>query len=189
MRTCQTAANEFLRQFWSSIYPSANEHQLAPATPAQKNAKATRMVGYLVKTPQKVDAIVTAAHRAGVDRSKIIVVSSTFRLCPCGAARCPADNGWLLGSSGDATCVGRRQQGADILEYTQGQMMMHGHLFVRSSSEYALLTYLHAQGFMPMSAMTLKYITHVSSYFEEHGLLREMLRFAKYSAPRVLAIV
>ncbi|ETW80595.1 hypothetical protein HETIRDRAFT_61689 [Heterobasidion irregulare TC 32-1] len=73
MRTCQTAANEFLRQFWSSIYPSANEHQLAPATPAQKNAKATRMVGYLVKTPQKVDAIVTAAHRAGVDRSKITV--------------------------------------------------------------------------------------------------------------------
>ena len=186
MRTCQTAANEFLRQFWSSIYPSANEHQLAPATPAQKNAKATRMAGYLVKTPQKVDAIVTAAHRAGVDRGKITVVSSTFCLCPRGAARCRADDGWLLGSSGHETCVGRRRQGTDILEHTQGQMMTRGHLFVRSSSDYASLTYFHARGFMPMSAMTLKYITHVSSYFEEHGLLRETLRFgssrAKYLA-------
>ncbi|KAI0063716.1 hypothetical protein BV25DRAFT_1936361 [Artomyces pyxidatus] len=73
MRTCQTAANEFLRQFWSSIYPPATDLQTlaTPATPQQKAAKATRMVGYLSKTPEKVNAIVIAAHAAGVDRQKV----------------------------------------------------------------------------------------------------------------------
>ncbi|TFY71942.1 hypothetical protein EVG20_g1057 [Dentipellis fragilis] len=72
MRTCQTAANEFLRQFWSSIYPSAAELQsLAPATPAQKAAKASRMASYLGKTSEKVMAIVIAAQSAGVDPRKV----------------------------------------------------------------------------------------------------------------------
>ncbi|TFY80605.1 hypothetical protein EWM64_g3406 [Hericium alpestre] len=72
MRTCQTAANEFLRQFWSSIYPSTAELQsLAPATPAQKAAKAARMATYLSKTPEKVMAIVVAAQKAGVDHRKV----------------------------------------------------------------------------------------------------------------------
>ncbi|KAI0048258.1 hypothetical protein FA95DRAFT_1517657 [Auriscalpium vulgare] len=73
MRTCQTAANEFLRQFWASIYPPTSDPQTisAPATPAQKAAKAARMAGYLAKTPEKVAAIVNAGQAAGIDRQKI----------------------------------------------------------------------------------------------------------------------
>jgi len=71
MRTCQTAANEFLRQFWSAIYPPAGETLVGPSTPAQKTAKATRMVGYLTKTPEKVAAIIKAAEMAGVDRGRV----------------------------------------------------------------------------------------------------------------------
>jgi len=71
MRTCQTAANEFLRQFWSAIYPPAGETLGGPTTVAQKTAKATRMAGYLTKTPEKVAAIVRAAEMAGVDRGRV----------------------------------------------------------------------------------------------------------------------
>ncbi|KAH8993276.1 hypothetical protein EDB86DRAFT_2929659, partial [Lactarius hatsudake] len=72
MRTCQTAANEFLRQFWSAIYPPVGESTLGgPTTLAQKTAKATRMAGYLSKTSEKVAAIVRAAEMAGVDRSRV----------------------------------------------------------------------------------------------------------------------
>ncbi|KAH9083863.1 hypothetical protein EDB83DRAFT_2502723 [Lactarius deliciosus] len=72
MRTCQTAANEFLRQFWSAIYPPVGESTLGgPTTLAQKTAKATRMAGYLTKTSEKVAAIVRAAEMAGVDRSRV----------------------------------------------------------------------------------------------------------------------
>ncbi|KAI9442503.1 hypothetical protein H4582DRAFT_2110044 [Lactarius indigo] len=72
MRTCQTAANEFLRQFWSAIYPPVGETTLGgPTTLAQKTAKATRMAGYLTKTPEKVAAIVRAAEMTGVDRTRV----------------------------------------------------------------------------------------------------------------------
>lgn len=75
MSTCQTAANEFLRQFWSAIYPSASNAQtLAPSTPAQKADKAARMAGYLGKTHEKVAAIVVTAHKSGVDMEKIEIV-------------------------------------------------------------------------------------------------------------------
>ncbi|KAI0318258.1 hypothetical protein OF83DRAFT_1057189 [Amylostereum chailletii] len=70
MRTCQTAANEFLRQFWSSIYPPTSA-SLVLQTPAQKAAKAARMAGYLAKTHEKVSAIVYEAHATGVDRTKV----------------------------------------------------------------------------------------------------------------------
>ncbi|KAI5123068.1 hypothetical protein M0805_000502 [Coniferiporia weirii] len=74
MRTCQTAANEFLRQFWSSVYPPPAEgHVLAAATPAQKAAKIAKMAGYLAKTPEKVDAIVQTARSEGFDPVKIEV--------------------------------------------------------------------------------------------------------------------
>ncbi|KAH9083858.1 hypothetical protein EDB83DRAFT_2512159 [Lactarius deliciosus] len=54
MRTCQTAANEFLRQFWSAIYPPVGESTLGGTTTlVQKTAKATRMAGYLTKTSEK----------------------------------------------------------------------------------------------------------------------------------------
>lgn len=74
MRTCQTAANEFLRQFWSAIYPPAGETLGGPTTLAQKTAKATRMAGYLTKTPEKVAAIIRAAEMARVDRVRVQIV-------------------------------------------------------------------------------------------------------------------
>jgi len=72
MTTCQTAANEFLRQFWSAIYPPLSDLQSAnPPTSAQKAAKAAKMAGYLAKTHEKVDALVRAAHAEGVDPSRV----------------------------------------------------------------------------------------------------------------------
>jgi len=75
MRTCQTAANEFLRQFWTAIYPPVGETLGGPTTPAQKMTKATRMAGYLAKTPEKVAAIIRAAEMAGADRARVQTVS------------------------------------------------------------------------------------------------------------------
>ncbi|KIM91917.1 hypothetical protein PILCRDRAFT_57232 [Piloderma croceum F 1598] len=75
MTTCQTAANEFLRQFWLSMYPPAADHQvLAPATPAQKAAKAAKMIGYLGKTHEKVDALIRTAQVEAVDAAKVEIV-------------------------------------------------------------------------------------------------------------------
>jgi transcription initiation factor TFIIH subunit 1 len=74
MRTCQTAANEFLRQFWSAIYPPVGETLGGPTTLAQKTAKATRMAGYLTKTPEKVAAIIRAVEMAGADRERVQIV-------------------------------------------------------------------------------------------------------------------
>lgn len=72
MTTCQTAANEFLRQFWSAMYPPLTDQPvLAPATPAQKAAKAAKMAGYLGKTHEKVGALVSAAHGEGVDARRV----------------------------------------------------------------------------------------------------------------------
>lgn len=76
MRTCQTAANEFLRQYWSSIFPPPSDPQtLGTSTPAQKAAKAAKMIGYLASTQDKVDAIIKAASSAGAEPAKIEVVS------------------------------------------------------------------------------------------------------------------
>ncbi len=85
MRTCQTAANEFLRQFWSAIYPPVGETLGGPTTLAQKTTKATRMAGYLSKIPEKVAAIIRAVETAGVDRDRVQIVclpilSSVWRL-------------------------------------------------------------------------------------------------------------
>ena len=77
MRTCQTAANEFLRQFWSAIYPPAGETLGGPTTVAQRTTKATRMAGYLIKTPEKVAAIIRAAEMAGVDRGRVQTVGKS----------------------------------------------------------------------------------------------------------------
>jgi len=74
MTTCQTAANEFLRQFWLSIYPPVTDGQtLSAATPAQKAAKAAKMIDYLSKTHEKVDALVHAAQQEGVDPARVQV--------------------------------------------------------------------------------------------------------------------
>ena len=79
MTTCQTAANEFLRQFWLSIYPSTMEGQtLLAATPAQKAAKAAKMAGYLAKTHEKVEALVHSAPQEGVEPARVQVVRENF---------------------------------------------------------------------------------------------------------------
>ena len=72
MTTCQTAGNEFLRQFWSAIYPPPSDLQtLATASPMHKAAKADRMADYLSRTPVKVDALVQAARQEGVDPARV----------------------------------------------------------------------------------------------------------------------
>jgi transcription initiation factor TFIIH subunit 1 len=77
MTTCQTAANEFLRQFWSSIYPPPTDlPTLSVATPAQKATKAAKMIGYLSKTREKVDALLRAARLEAVDPTSVQTVST-----------------------------------------------------------------------------------------------------------------
>ncbi|KAH9935534.1 uncharacterized protein B0H18DRAFT_1082284 [Fomitopsis serialis] len=74
LTTCQTAANEFLRQFWLSIYPPVAEGQIvSAATPAQKAAKAAKMIGYLSRTHEKVEALVGVARQEGVDPGRVQV--------------------------------------------------------------------------------------------------------------------
>src|SRR5713101_7661397 len=97
MRTCQTAANEFLRQFWSAIYPPVGETLGGPTTPAQKTVKATRMAGYLIKTPEKVAAIIKAAEMAGVDRGRVQTVC-LFALFFVG---CQSDDKVFSGNAAD----------------------------------------------------------------------------------------
>ena len=75
MTATQTAANEFLRQFWLAIYPPLSDLQVASvATPAQKAAKAAKMIGYLEQTNEKVKALVFLASQSSVDPIKIQTV-------------------------------------------------------------------------------------------------------------------
>ncbi|KAJ7446266.1 hypothetical protein B0H11DRAFT_2085779, partial [Mycena galericulata] len=72
MMICQTATNEFLRQFWSSMYPPAAELQVvATATSAQRATKAAKMIGYLAKTQEKVDSLVYMGPQHNVDPKRI----------------------------------------------------------------------------------------------------------------------
>lgn len=71
METCQTAGNEFLRQFWSAIYPSAFEVQRQSAPPVYKEAKADRMVEYIARTPAKIEALVQEARASGADPERV----------------------------------------------------------------------------------------------------------------------
>jgi len=76
MSTCQTAANEFLRHYWHSIYPPPSQASL-PLTETLKNqraAKAAKMAGYLANTHEKVEAIVKAAPYEKVDPRRVELV-------------------------------------------------------------------------------------------------------------------
>lgn len=76
MVSCQTAANEFLRHFWASTSPPmADGPTLTLITPAQRATKATKMIGYLSKTHEKVAALILTAQHHGVDPGRIEVVS------------------------------------------------------------------------------------------------------------------
>jgi len=71
MTTCQTATNEFLRQFWLATYPLAVETHSLVATPAQRAAKAAKMIGYISKTAEKVQALVHVAQYSGIDPTHV----------------------------------------------------------------------------------------------------------------------
>jgi hypothetical protein len=59
------------------MYPPAAEVQVvAVATPAQRTAKAAKMVGYLSKTQEKIDALVYMGPQHKVDPARIEIVSS-----------------------------------------------------------------------------------------------------------------
>lgn len=78
MTTCQTAANEFLRQFWSATYPPPAEFQsVAVTSPAQRAAKAAKMIGYISKMHEKVQAIIQIAQQHGIDPSRVETVSAS----------------------------------------------------------------------------------------------------------------
>ncbi|KAJ3508383.1 hypothetical protein NLJ89_g5788 [Agrocybe chaxingu] len=70
MTSCQTAANEFLRQFWLATYPPPGEPP-AVATPAQRAAKAAKMIGFISKTHEKVQALVQTAQQHGIDPNRV----------------------------------------------------------------------------------------------------------------------
>jgi transcription initiation factor TFIIH subunit 1 len=55
--------------------PSAELQTLSLATPVQRANKAAKMAGYLLKTHEKVDALVRAAQLEGVDPKKVEIVS------------------------------------------------------------------------------------------------------------------
>ncbi|KAG1729203.1 uncharacterized protein EDB91DRAFT_1159997 [Suillus paluster] len=71
LTTCQTAANEFLRQFWTSLYPPPTS--TSTSTPSQNAAKASKMAGYLSKTREKVEALVRAGQLEGVEPERVQV--------------------------------------------------------------------------------------------------------------------
>ncbi|KAG0701322.1 hypothetical protein DFH29DRAFT_927275 [Suillus ampliporus] len=73
LTTCQTAANEFLRQFWTSLYPPPATTS-STTTPAQNAAKASKMAAYLGKTHEKVEALVRAGQMEGVEPERVQVV-------------------------------------------------------------------------------------------------------------------
>ncbi|KAI6157476.1 hypothetical protein BKA82DRAFT_1000520 [Pisolithus tinctorius] len=72
LTTCQTAANEFLRQFWGATCPPPTDTPFAPS-PAQRSAKAAKMASYLAGTREKVDALVRVAQAEGVDGTAVEV--------------------------------------------------------------------------------------------------------------------
>lgn len=58
MTNRQTATNEFLRQFWMSMHPPPASKGALVLTPAQRTAKIAKMIVYLSKTHEQVEALV-----------------------------------------------------------------------------------------------------------------------------------
>ena len=96
MRACQSAANAFLRELWSAVYPpTGGETQTVggPISPtlAQKTANATHiMAGCLTQRPEKVAAVISVAETAGVDRGRVQIVCLS-RLISFGGSRADDD--------------------------------------------------------------------------------------------------
>ncbi|KAG6918522.1 hypothetical protein DXG01_013612 [Tephrocybe rancida] len=71
MTTCQTAANEFLRQFWAAVYPPPADTLASAVPPVQRAAKAAKMLSYAARTKEKADALVATARAHGVDPGRV----------------------------------------------------------------------------------------------------------------------
>jgi transcription initiation factor TFIIH subunit 1 len=78
MVSCQAAANEFLRHFWTSVLPPrpGDISAAAMATPAQRAAKAQRMMTYMEKTAERVAVVVQKAKQQKVDAARVQQVRS-----------------------------------------------------------------------------------------------------------------
>jgi transcription initiation factor TFIIH subunit 1 len=78
IKSCQTAANEFLRHFWLSACPPTADGPttLTLSTPAQRATKAAKMVEFLAKTYEKVEGLKLTAQQQGIDPARVQVVSS-----------------------------------------------------------------------------------------------------------------
>jgi len=81
LASCQTAANEFLRQYWLSVFPSPQDSAGLSSTAASRAAKASKMIMYLTTTHERVDAIVKDAVNGGLD---VIVLEnvSIYKMVP-----------------------------------------------------------------------------------------------------------
>ncbi|KAF8304970.1 hypothetical protein DL93DRAFT_2089951, partial [Clavulina sp. PMI_390] len=80
--SCATSTNEFLRQFWSAAYPPIDSGAGAPLvvlTPAQREAKMTKMAGHIAKARERIGAVVLAAQHAGVELSVVQAVSLSHK--------------------------------------------------------------------------------------------------------------
>jgi len=66
--TCATATNEFLRQFWNTLRtPTQDVPTLGVLNAAQRAAKMDKMITYIARAPEKVDAIKLTGQHAGVE--------------------------------------------------------------------------------------------------------------------------
>lgn len=84
MATCHTAANEFLRQFWASVFSNQQEYRSLSVTKLneqreQREAKAAKMVSYLQSTQEKVNALLPLARQLSIDPNVVETVSETTR--------------------------------------------------------------------------------------------------------------
>ncbi|MBW0507291.1 hypothetical protein O181_047006 [Austropuccinia psidii MF-1] len=79
-----TTTNEFLRQFWTSILPnvvnlapmstSSSDKEVPPKalTAEQKALKAQRMMGYIMKTEERIQNLVNQADKHGISQQAIL---------------------------------------------------------------------------------------------------------------------
>lgn len=51
---------------------------LATATAVQRTAKAAKMIGYISKIHEKVEALIRTAHQHGIDATRVETVSSSL---------------------------------------------------------------------------------------------------------------
>lgn len=77
--TLSAATSEFLRQFWTALYPPTQDDprriSLASASPAAREAKILKMVGFLALTHDKVNAIYEMGRHQALDLAVIETAS------------------------------------------------------------------------------------------------------------------